>query len=112
MTHTDPDPCGTYGAYQRHRRRREPIDEACAAAAAWYRAGRHATRRADGTAGTLTRHRRIRRRALARLIEAHPDEYDRLYAEETALDDVEGAILDMGCPPGDDHAQGVTDGTR
>ena len=38
-------PCGTRAAYARHRRRNEPIDEACAAANRTYKNAHHQTRR-------------------------------------------------------------------
>ena len=33
-------PCGTYGAYRRHLKRKEPVDDACAAAGVKYREDR------------------------------------------------------------------------
>jgi hypothetical protein len=33
-------PCGTYGAYQRHKKRKETVDPACEQAAIAYRQGR------------------------------------------------------------------------
>lgn len=38
-------PCGTHGAYERHLRRREPVDDECAAAAAEYERTRRAKRK-------------------------------------------------------------------
>ena len=35
-------PCGTYGAYQRHLKRKEPVDDACSAAPTAYRESRKA----------------------------------------------------------------------
>lgn len=39
-------PCGTYAAYQRHHRRREPIDQECRAAASTARRRQRARRAA------------------------------------------------------------------
>lgn len=77
-------PCGTHGAYSRHYKRGEPIDEACRVArneyvAALRQKNRDINRRSKRTA-------KIRARALTRLEHAHPDEFRRLLAEEYAKD--------------------------
>jgi hypothetical protein len=72
--------CGTYAAYQRHKRRVEPIDDACREAnrvyAANYRASNPQARTRDRTYGNA------RHRALQRLRQRHPAEFNRLLAEE------------------------------
>jgi hypothetical protein len=72
--------CGTYAAYQRHIRRREPIDQSCrdanAAYMREYRAGNHGVYRREAAAMAA------RHRAQARLAAAHPREFSRLLLDE------------------------------
>ena len=74
---TNPAPCGTTAAYQRHRRYGEPIDDACRqaqtdAARAWR----------DNNRAALGRRRRANDRALRLLAELHPQEFIELLAVE------------------------------
>ena len=72
--------CGTYGAYQAHRRRKEPIDDACRAANTAYK-----TRwRANNPAGLHNEMDRARARARAqrKLAKRHPDEFRELLHAE------------------------------
>lgn len=64
-------PCGTYAAWQRHKRRQEKPCEACAAARAQYLRQRY---RDPGWAM-----RRAREDALEALAHRHPEEFRRLY---------------------------------
>lgn len=78
---TNPAPCGTTAAYQRHRRYGEPIDDACRqaqtdAARAWR----------DNNRAALGRRRRASDRALRRLAERHPGEFTALLAAELAAE--------------------------
>jgi hypothetical protein len=72
--------CGTYGAYQAHRRRGETPCAPCRRANADYMAEirrrypRHRQRDYERTV--------IRNRALARLAELHPEEFEALLTEE------------------------------
>ncbi len=72
--------CGTYAAYQRHRKRGEQPCDPCKQANTAYardRRTRSEVRRDDALAGAA------RRRAYRRLADAHPAEFRRLYVEET-----------------------------
>lgn len=72
-------PCGTYAAYERHRRRGEQPDQDCVDAARTYSAARHQRNR---------HHQRhedaARRRAHRRLAAAHQTEFRALYLRELA----------------------------
>lgn len=69
-------PCGTPAAYQRHRHRGEPIDDACRVAVNAYVT---AYRKATGY-----RHNKARSRALTRLARRYHEAYRTLLAEEMA----------------------------
>jgi len=72
--------CGTYAAYQRHKKRGIPIDDDCKAALREYMREYR-----ENHPDTLKRDRRVataRSRALTRLANAHPGEYSRLLREE------------------------------
>jgi hypothetical protein len=73
--------CGTYGGYQAHLRRKETPCQPCRDAAAEYQRNwrMNEAKRAVERQTTAARHR-----ALTRLARAHPVEYRRLYAEESA----------------------------
>lgn len=77
-------PCGTYGAYSRHYKRGEPIDDACRVARNEYVAELRRTNR--DSVQRSRRARRVRERALTRLEKSHPGEFRRLLAEEYAKD--------------------------
>ncbi|HEY8378102.1 MAG TPA: hypothetical protein VIK91_16510 [Nannocystis sp.] len=68
MTRRQVQPCGTKAAYERHRRRREPVDDACRSAHNRY----------------VRTRMRARYRAARRLAELYPDTYAALYANELA----------------------------
>jgi hypothetical protein len=74
-------PCGTPGAYNRHRRRGEPIDEACRQARRDYDLRRYANpairQKVLATADAYNR-------ALTRLRHEYPDRFQQIYAEEKA----------------------------
>lgn len=102
---------GQPGGYQRHRARGEDPCPACRSE----RNRQQAAYRAATGYRQSERNRayyRARQRALNRLARENRPRYLELLREEQ-LDEViaEAAILDMGCPGGEDHAQGVTDGT-
>lgn len=70
-------PCGTYGAYQRHLKANEPVDEACAAARDEYMEEyRERTR-----GRTDKRHSYASHRAARELRKLHPAQYKTLYAK-------------------------------
>lgn len=71
-------PCGTFGAYQRHIRNGETPCDPCAEASRVY------MQRWRRDTGDVTNRQtmRIKSRVLHRLKDLHPDEYDRLLAEE------------------------------
>lgn len=71
---------GTYGGYQRHKRRRETACIECTEANRQYQAGVRASK--PETIRRATRQAKVRNRALARLQEAHPAEYERLLTDE------------------------------
>lgn len=73
-------PCGTYAAYQRHRRRSEQPCAPCRVAATTYH--RELRRDSAETRASINRQSRVQSRALHRLRQSHPDEYRKLYVEE------------------------------
>lgn len=74
-------PCGTYAAEQRHRRRGEPVDEACRAARREYMS----TYRADPEVQKRDRWWNATRvRALERLATEHPERLAEILAEVRA----------------------------
>lgn len=68
-------PCGTRAAYARHRRRGEPIDQACRDAERAYHREHYA-----GMVAIRTRERLTRQEALEALAHRHPAEFARLLA--------------------------------
>lgn len=73
--------CGTYAGYQRHRKAGEAACDACKKAqadyvAAWRRRTTSVKEQLHKATG------RARWAAISRLIDAHPDEWERLFAEE------------------------------
>lgn len=74
--------CGTYAGMSRHRRRYEEPCAACKQAAADYVASWRRRTEADGEQRAKAR-RAQRWRAIQRLIDAHPDEFNQLLREET-----------------------------
>ena len=76
---TTPDECGTYAAYQRHRRRRERACDACREASRVY----HSNRRRDPKVRAAeNRDTNARSRALWRLADEHRARFRELFAEE------------------------------
>lgn len=72
--------CGTYGAYQRHRRNREDPCEECRVAAVTYHRDlrqKSATARANSN-----RQSRVQSRALHRLRQKYPAEFRAFFMEE------------------------------
>lgn len=79
MDNSELQPCGTYGAYQRHRRKKEPVDEACRAA----NRDRARERRTDPElCAEDTARNAARIRALRRLAHEYPERYRQLATEE------------------------------
>lgn len=74
------DRCGTYAGAQTHRRRGEPVCDACRAANAAYMR-RWRERRPDLHAENMATHE-ARNRALRRLAQLYPQDLRRLYLEE------------------------------
>jgi hypothetical protein len=72
--------CGTYAAYQRHRRRaQKPCQPCCDAASKYHRDLR---RKSATVREAANRQGRIASRALHRLRQRHEAEYRALYKEE------------------------------
>lgn len=75
---TAPQPCGTYGASQRHRRRGEPMCEPCRAAYNAY------MKQFRGRSTDWRIREAARKRALWQLADLHREEFGQLYAAEAA----------------------------
>jgi hypothetical protein len=71
--------CGTRAAFERHRRRSEPIDTACRDANRLYHRRRNA-----GAIAAEAAERAMRQEALEALAHRHPDEFARLLARVQA----------------------------
>lgn len=74
--HDTAPPCGTYAAYQRHKRKREPSDDACREANRRYSAERRAS--SPAARGYDRQYNHARTRALEELGRKHPAELHRL----------------------------------
>lgn len=74
-------PCGTYAAYQRHKTRGEPVDEACRVARNAYMRGYKKSRKP----ALRDRERLVSmawNAAQRRLAKRHPGEFRQIYEEE------------------------------
>lgn len=71
--------CGTRSAFERHRRRGEPADEACRDANREYHRRRYA-----GELAVEAEERAMRQEALEALAHLHPEEFARLLARVQA----------------------------
>lgn len=84
--------CGTYAAYQRHKRRGEPACQPCCLARNAYAAHRWA----DATPETRLAkrvHRRAYERALSRLRQQHRGEFAALLREERKLAEADARLV-------------------
>lgn len=77
-----PPPCGTYAAFQRHKKAGEEIDGPCRRAAADH-ARKWREKSPDLFRASLTIEN-ARHRAHVRLVELHPEDFQRLFDEEKA----------------------------
>lgn len=77
-------PCGTYGAYQRHLRRHEPACEACTRAARQRQAEYRVT--SPDARNRERRYQRIRNAALLHLSKEYPARFIEIVDALTAID--------------------------
>lgn len=77
-------PCGTYAAVSRHKRRREPLDDACRRANADYQASRREKNPSAALAESRADNAYVR--ALRRLGREYPERLRELHQEELRRD--------------------------